>query len=59
MHEPSNRLLGSQKLDKATAKMVKAVRLANMLVQADAQELRQNENAIDTAVDTIGNRDID
>jgi hypothetical protein len=54
-----HRLLRRQDLHKAAVVGIELVGVADMPMQADRHELRQHVNAIDAAVDAIGQRDID
>src|SRR5581483_1168789 len=52
-------LLGGEDLDEAAAEGVKLVGVGDVAVQADAEELCQDVDAIQTAVDAIADRDVD
>ena len=52
-------LLGGEDLDKAVAEGIELVGVGNMAVQADAEELREDVEAIDAAVDAVAKRDVD
>ena len=52
-------LLGGQDLDEAAAEVVEAVRAADVPVQADRDELREHVDAVQPAVDAVGDRDVD
>ncbi len=52
-------LLSGQDLDEAAAERVELVRVGQVPVQANAQELGQHVNAVEAAVDAITNRDVD
>src|SRR5262249_31698406 len=52
-------LLRGQDFDEAAAEGIEFVAIGDVPVQADAQKLRQDINAINAAVDAIADRDID
>src|SRR5262249_2519098 len=52
-------LLGREHLDEAVAEHVELVRVRDVPVQADAEELRQNVNAVQPTIDAVRDRDID
>jgi hypothetical protein len=52
-------LLRGQQLDETTAEVVELIGLANVAVQANGQELGQDIDAVDTAVQAIRERNID
>src|SRR4051812_46503073 len=54
-----NGFLRPQKLNRAAAEVVKAIRAADVTVQAGGLELRQNVNLINLAVDAIGDGNVD
>ncbi len=59
---PAHRVVGllrGENFDKAAAVRVKAVRPANVAMQADRVELRQHIHPVDAAVDAVRERDID
>ncbi len=51
-------LLSRQQFHETAAEIVKAIRLSDMAMQGNRQELSQHKDAIDVAVDTVGDRDI-
>ena len=52
-------LLGGEDLDEAAVEAVEVVGVADVLVQADGLELREDEDPVDAAVDAVGDRDVD
>ena len=52
-------LLGGEDLDEAAVEHVELVGVADVLVQADGQELREDVDAVEVAVDAVGDRDVD
>ncbi len=52
-------LLSSQKLDKSAAEVIEPIRLANVLVKRNAEELGHHVDLIDTAVQAVADRNID
>ena len=53
------RLLRCKNLDKATTKPIKLVGLTYVAVKADGQELSQQIDAVDPAIDAIRKRHVD
>src|SRR5262249_53079008 len=53
------RLLGREDLDETLAKGIELVRVGDVPVQADAQELRQDVDAVEAAVDAVTDGDVD
>jgi hypothetical protein len=51
--------LGSEQFDETTAEVVETIRLTNMLVERDTQELGDDVDAIDAAMETVADRDVD
>jgi hypothetical protein len=54
-----HRLLRREQLDKTTRKIIKTVRLTNVLMQRNTQELRYNINFIDIAVQAVADWNVD
>jgi hypothetical protein len=54
-----HRLLCSEQLDKTTRKVIKTVRLTNVLMQRNTQKLRDDINFIDIAVQAVADRNVD
>src|SRR5262249_15943264 len=52
-------LLSGQDFDEAVVERIELVRMGDVLVQADAEELREHENAVDAAVQTVADGHID
>src|SRR5205085_5716272 len=52
-------LLGGEDLDEAAVEHVELVGVADVLVQADGEELREDVDAVEVAVDAVGDRDVD
>ena len=52
-------LLGGQQLDEAAAEGVERIRAADVPVEAHGVELRQHVDAVQAAVDAVGERDVD
>ena len=53
------RLLGGEDFDEAAVEGVEDIRAADMLVQAGGIELRQHVDAVQAAVDAVGDGDVD
>jgi hypothetical protein len=54
-----HRLLCSEQLDKTTRKVIKTVRLTNVLMQRNTQKLRDDINFIDIAVQAVADWNVD
>ncbi len=55
----SMRLLGGEDFDEAAVEGVEDIRAADMLVQAGGIELREHVDAVQAAVDAVGDGDVD
>jgi len=51
-------LLGCEQFNETTAEIVETVSLSDMLVQRNAEELRNNVNTIDATMEAVADRDV-
>lgn len=56
---PVGRLLGREDLDEPVGEVIEPVRLRDVAVERRGVELRQDEDAPEFRVQTVGNRDVD